>query len=291
MSTFTKDNKFYIDRFLTETKESIEELNSTHSILKPKYKKQMTKKQWKLLNKDTDSMMRELTSKYRFFDFDVNPNIPPLFERCFGFSLELNDDTRFGECNLNDFDIQILLQDKELYSFVRGIVFSIIFQHSVFKQMGLNPKDVYPEHDGFPYYFKDINSIVISYYFLKEENMTLKKLHRLMSIFFKGGTIDIINPSDRSSLLTEQMLTGIKYKKEKDRSSNNTSFGRVKSKKFDFLQYVSSRIVVKYITNQDYKHRFHKQPVEHDRTGFWRCYKDGKRVWVRSTIVNLGRVS
>lgn len=33
----------------------------------------------------------------------------------------------------------------------------------------------------------------------------------------------------------------------------------------------------------------HASPIEHDRRGHWRTYKNGKKVWVSSSVVNLGR--
>lgn len=33
----------------------------------------------------------------------------------------------------------------------------------------------------------------------------------------------------------------------------------------------------------------HASPIEHDRRGHWRTYKNGKKVWVSSSIVNLGK--
>lgn len=33
----------------------------------------------------------------------------------------------------------------------------------------------------------------------------------------------------------------------------------------------------------------HASPIEHDRRGHWRTYKNGNKVWVSSSIVNLGK--
>ena len=109
----------------------------------------------------------------------------------------------------------------------------------------------------------------------------------------KTGTLTMGKPEvikEKIRLIT----TGVKYEKERE-NINNINYvkndKKVKSSKFNLLQYISTRISIKYISKQKNKHRFHKRPERHIRGGCWRHYKNGNCVWIKPTIVNEKKVS
>lgn len=281
--------KTLVNKFLSNTQDSVEELYSSVVSVNKNHKNMLPKHMYKDITKLVNKTLKNVNCNTTFFNYDINPNIPNLFIRGLGVSIG-SDELNINQLDLKEFNLKLLLQDKEFYNYFKNIVFQVTtHRYMNFKLQGINERDVFEETDGFPYYYKDVKSIVISYFFLTEKNVTTKKLRNVMSIFLKDGDIDIVNLSDRETQILEQLRTGIKYKKEKDRSSNNSSY-RERTKKFNFLQYVSTRIVVKYISNKEYKHRFHKSPIEHERSGHWRHYSSGKKIWINNTIINLGMV-
>jgi len=140
----------------------------------------------------------------------------------------------------------------------------------------------------------DIRSSILTYFFINENKITETKVLNLLSFFFKNSTITL-NEKDITKENIEKIrliTTGVKYIKEKTNplpTINPLVIGKNKSKKFDLLQYLSTRITIKYVSGKNNKHILHKKPKEHYRSGHYRFYKKtGKKVWIKESIINKG---
>ena len=86
------------------------------------------------------------------------------------------------------------------------------------------------------------------------------------------------------------------HKEESQRESAATNSSASKSVKIQIPEqgenshFVTlSDFVVYEKHHKGSKHGTHASPCEHARSGYWRVYKSGKRVWVKPTVVNKGK--
>jgi hypothetical protein len=143
------------------------------------------------------------------------------------------------------------------------------------------------------YYMSDIRSLILMYFFISENNISETKVLNVLSYFFKNSII-ILNEKDMTDENIEKIrliTTGTKYEKIKENkfpTNDPIVRKKSKSKRFDLLQYLSTRIRIKYLSKQDYNHRFHKRPIEHKRSGHYRHNKNGTKTWIKPMVINVG---
>ena len=135
----------------------------------------------------------------------------------------------------------------------------------------------------------DINSIIIFYFIITEKNISETKILSLLSYFLKNSTIipSFILPYENYKKI-QMIITGIKNLKIIDNfptTKNGEEVTNKKSKKVDVLQYLSTRITIKYISRKNGKHSQHKSPIVHIRKGHYRKYKSGKK-WIKECVIN-----
>lgn len=188
-------------------------------------------------------------------------------------------------------NIEDLKKDKNLIIFIKNI----LVYNSILRDY-CDTKTLKENIELLKYYFGNPYKLVVSYFLITETNINETKMLNVMSYLFKNSIISL-SPRDMTEENKEKIRminTGIKYEKERQ-SVNNINYEREqkrkKSNKFDFLQYLSTRITIKYLSKRDYNLRFHKRPIEHIRKGHYRHYKNGSVVWVSDSIVNEGLVS
>jgi len=130
-------------------------------------------------------------------------------------------------------------------------------------------------------------------YMFQDKKPTLVKIRNFLSWYIRkiGIKIDIrTNLTNEQKVVFEQIMTGVKYEKEKNMTpANNQNYTKKENKHFSIKNASDNFIKIKYISNQEYKHRFHRRPIEHTREGHYRFYKNtGKKVWIPPTIINKG---
>lgn len=137
----------------------------------------------------------------------------------------------------------------------------------------------------------DILSIFFAYVF-QNKKITVEKIKHFLSWYIKN-THTIVHTSPlkiEQEAVLNQIITGIKYKKEMNLNSaaNKNDYKRKEDKSFSIENITDQFIKIKYISKQEYKHRFHKSPKEHIRVGHFKHYQNGNKVWVSETIINRG---
>lgn len=134
----------------------------------------------------------------------------------------------------------------------------------------------------------DLRSSIVFYFFLIEKNINETKVLNLLSYFFKNSVITLsdkdMNEENKEKI--RLITTGVKYTKEKTNPDINQVKKRSyknKSKTFDLLQYLSTRITIKYVNKKP-----RKKTITHWRNSTFRHYKNGNVVPVRGCVVNKG---
>jgi len=162
---------------------------------------------------------------------------------------------------------QYITQDKEFKNFV------------LYCLMDEEPKNI-------------IGSNIISLLFLyvfKNQKMTVVKIRNFLSMWIVKSKINFLiveNLTAEQNTLIEQLRTGVKEEKQKNLNPLNNIEYKKSNKIFSILNTVGNFVKIKYISGLNNSHRFHKSPIEHERKGYWRHYKDGREIWIEPTIVN-----
>lgn len=130
-------------------------------------------------------------------------------------------------------------------------------------------------------------SILFTYFLNVEKNITVEKVKSFFSKVFDWSvtSVDFHVPlNEEQERIMEEIRTGIKYKKlKKEPSRNNESY--TKSDKFNVTDFLKNNIKIKYVSAKEYKHIHHKSPIQHMRTGHWRHYSSGKKVWIETMVI------
>jgi len=164
---------------------------------------------------------------------------------------------------------ELVLQDKQFEKFLIDAATTYIFGGI----LGLN-----------------ILSILFAYTF-KDKTITLHRIRNFLSWYIvkSKSKIILLDPDtllQKQQNILEQITTGIKYEKEQNFLPLNTLYYRKKQKSFRVEDITNNFIKIKYTSGLKHKHRFHKKPSEHVRSGHYRTYKNGNRVWIPESIIN-----
>ncbi len=241
----------------------------------------------KLLNK---KLMKNITSTANktiftiqedtsFFDNYSNNGIGNFF---LSESLDLSDSiiTRMASI-----DVKTLLKDNNFYIFLKYI---IIFDSVYTKRKSYLIID--KEYiDYMRLFFGNIKSIVLSYFLIKENNLTLNKIQNITSFICKGGMVGLNKDlSMEQNNILEQILSGIKDIKVKEPKPNTFIEKRqyTKTKKFDILEKVKRSICIKYTTIPK---KVHKSKKKHWRKGYFRTLSDGRKIYIKGCWVNADK--
>ncbi len=139
-----------------------------------------------------------------------------------------------------------------------------------------------------------IGSNIISKLFLyiyKDMKITIPKIKDFLSLYISKSGVNLeINSTltTEQKIILEQIRTGVKYEKEVNQTPANRIGYKKSNKQFSIIDTTNNFIKIKYISNKNNKHSFHKSPKEHYRRGYWRHYKNGNVIWVEPTIINQG---
>lgn len=243
--------------------------------------KRNDKRLYKQLHKDTNN----------FIDFIIHSKSDTQSLTSELLGLTFNTELEIFITSTNNSDLTMFSKDNDFSRYIKTIIkyYLVCLKYSEMYEMRSNRKVV-------EYNFLGKNNLILSYFLISEKNITEQKLLNTLSFLFKNSNIKL-SPRDMTEENKEKIrmiTTGIKYEKEKQ-SVNNTNYqreqNRKKSNKFNFLQYLSTRITIKYLSKREYNHRFHKRPIEHIRGGHFRHYKNGNVVWIGDSIINEGLVS
>jgi len=203
------------------------------------------------------------------------------------------------------FDIEIII---ELQNFIEHLL-SIVFNNPLFKvSFKVSPTNI---KDFIHYILKDrnfknyiiyslmdekpkniIGSNIISllfFYIFKDKKITVSRIKHFLSMFIVKSGVEFEVKSKLKTnhkILLNQIKTGIRDEREKNLNpANNTEYKR-KNKKFSISNIAENFIKIKYTSNLNGSHRFHKSPIEHIRNGHYRHYENGKVVWISSCVIN-----
>jgi len=274
----------------TKFKTFQEEINSTYQELSYilKESERRNKKSFKYLKKICDKKIKSLRNDTKFFDQTHTSELSTIFLYELLDIFNFMNISIFGIRYLEYLDFKHLLKDKEFTIFLKHIIITdLTYQLSIKDESFdrttnsiLNLKR----------YFGDIRSIFLSYCLIKEKNITNIKIKNITSFILKGSMIQGEHElTEKQLIIFNQIQSGIKYEKIKETPLNNLDFKPYNKKlKFDILEKIKTTIKIKYISKQDYKHRFHKSPVEHERKGHYRTYKNGNKVWIQQLTINIG---
>ncbi len=243
--------------------------------------KRKDKKLYKQCQKNTKNFM-DLVIHY-------TTDIQSLTSELLGMTFQTEEEIKIT--TTKNYDLTLFSKDTDFSRYVKTVMsyYLVCLKYSGMYQMDSNRKVI-------EYNFLGENNIVLSYFLVSEKKPTEQKLLNTLSFLFKNSIIKLSlrDMTEENKEKIRMITTGIKYEKERQ-SVNNINYEREqkrkKSNKFDFLQYLSTRITIKYLSKRDYNHRFHKRPIEHIRKGHYRHYKNGSVVWVGDSVVNEGLVS
>jgi len=259
----------------------------TLSILKDNEK--IDKQQMKQVKKQVNNKINTLEKNVKFFDQHNNNQLTQIF---LFESLDVLKELTLSPLwisYLEYVDVKQLVKDKIFLIFLKhNMMIDIVYK---FQKENIECFDTQTEYaKNLRTYFGDMRSLVLSYFLIKEKNITKIKIQNISSFVLKGSTINGTSYLyTNKQLVLNQLTTGIKYEKIKE-SVNNTTNTRpyTKSNKFNILDSVKNTIRIKYLSKQAYKHQFHKSPIEHERQGHYRTYKNGKKVWIQQLTINIG---
>jgi len=128
-------------------------------------------------------------------------------------------------------------------------------------------------------------------YIFQKKTITQIQLKNFLSLVITKADIHfnvLSKLTYEEEIVLEQIKSGIKYQKLKSLNSINNEGYKKNNKYFSILSVVDRYINIKYISNQEHKHRFHKSPKEHYRKPTIRHYKNGKTILIKGFIVNKG---
>ncbi|MEA2017834.1 MAG: hypothetical protein U9N59_05240 [Campylobacterota bacterium] len=265
--------------------------NETIKIIKES--ERLNKKAIKSLRKKTDKKLVTLKNNGYFFDQVPSMfNQPELTTLFLYESLNLLKTFNITTVNiiyLEFLDLNILFKDKDFLIFLKYIMLADEIYNLKKEDSSFDTQTEYLSN--LKRFFSDIRSIFLSYCLVKEKSLTKLKIQNITSFVMNNSKIiGLPELSKKQISIFNQIKTGVKYEKIKNDSVNmNITYS--KPKRFNLLEKVKRSIKIKYISNQEYKHRFHKSPIEHERKGHYRYYKSGKKVWVNQTIINIGKVA
>ena len=224
-----------------------------------------------------NTMLDMYTNGMFFFLASANPisnSVNSIIQKLFAIALNMDyieaEEYYYGEKYLKFFDE--CLQDKAFKNFL---------MYSLQDKIELND-----------YYELFFEQILFAYMF-QDKKLTLVKIKNFLSWYInKVGAVvsPRTNLTNEQKAIFEQIMTGVKYEKEKNMSpANNHNYKKRENKYFSIKNASDNFIKIKYVSNQGHKHRFHRRPIEHTREGHYRFYKNtGKKVWIPPTIINKG---
>lgn len=137
-----------------------------------------------------------------------------------------------------------------------------------------------------------VGSNIISllfFYVFKDKKITVSRIKHFVSMYIVKSDLDFEVKSTlnmNQKILLRQIKTGVKEEKIKNQDPSNNIEYNGKNKDFLISNIAENFIKIKYTSNLNGSHRFHKPPVEHTRSGHYRHYKSGKTVWINSSIIN-----
>ena len=171
-------------------------------------------------------------------------------------------------CNINQF-ISYIMRDKNFEEF---LTYALMNDNSV----------------------NSIGSNIISKLFLyifKDTNPTIPKIKDFLSLYISKSNADIkihstLTQEQKDTL--NQIKTGVKRIEDKNLNPLNNIGYKKSNKSFSIIDTASNFIKIKYVSNKNNKHDFHKSPREHHRKPTIRHCANGKTVQVKGSIVNRG---
>lgn len=249
------------------------------------------KKNYKKLQRKANEILKSLSVSICFFN-SSNKN---MYENMFLFEslqLDYNDYETSSIAMLKYLDVNELLKDNNFKIFLKNIILNeIIYQESN------NKAHIHTTQYFFSmqHFFGNIRQVFLSYFLLNTRNITLCKIQNITSYIFQGADFyfSLLNIPKNKQEVFQQIITGIKYEKQKNEPFNNTEPRTYnKKEKFDILEKVQNTIKIKYVSGKNGKHSFHSSPISHERQGHYRTLKSGKVIWIGPMVINPdGRVS
>lgn len=276
--------KNQISKTFTEVAEYIVTTVYSETVSIIKKSEKINKKGINKLRKKVNKRVGSIQNDIKFFDqYNENQLTTMFLLESLGILKELIVTPLFISY-LEYLDVKELIKDKEFVIFLKNIILIDEIYDINKSEPDFDTESEYLKN--LRIYFGDIRSIFLSYFIVKEQNKTINKIQNITSFVIKNSRIYGLSVLSQKQLdLFKQIHTGIKYEKIKQEIQNtNTTY--TKKSKFNILNKVKNTIKIKYISKQDYKHRFHKSPVEHKREGHYRHYKSGKVVWIEQMTVN-----
>lgn len=260
----------------------------TETVQMLKIMEKQRKGAYKNQQKKCDKIIKSLRNDTKFFDQTHTSELSTVFLYESLDIFNFMNISVFGIRYLEYLDVKHLLKDKEFTIFLKHIIITDLTYQLGIKDESLDRTTNYILN--LKRYFGDIRSIFLSYCLIKEKNITNIKIINITSFILKGCMIQGEHElTEKQLIILNQIQSGIKYEKIKETPLNNLDFNTYNKKlKFDILEKVKTTIKIKYISKQDYKHRFHKSPVEHERKGHYRTYKNGNKVWIQQLTINIG---
>lgn len=264
--------------------QKIEILRDIYNNIKQKVKKikKTDKKTYKKVSRNLEYKLEKRNESF----IEINEKNNDYYSLSYDFLYNLLEKNRFIVKDSKIINIECLKKDKNFMLFFEN---SVVFIDYLDKNSFLYSKvELFMYHT----YFRDISSLVLSYFIINENNITYTKIMNVLSFFLKGSNI-ITKPfyiSENIDKKIKQITTGIKYEKEKKTVNNDDYEGKrdyEKSNKFNLLQFLSTRIIIKYTSEK----KPQKKKTTHYREGTTRTYKSGLVVNVRGCIVNEKMVS
>lgn len=245
-----------------------------------KMKEKSDKRYFKKLQKRANGITNNLSESISFFNISNDCTYENIF---LVNSLQINAFTTNPISFLKYLDVKELKKDKTFVIFLKNIILlDLIYQESI------NKTEVSKYIFELQSFYGDIRKVFLSYFLLKEKNITLIKFQNITSYVLKGADFYysyLTIPKNKQELF-QQIITGVKYEKLKPESVNNIeSRPYNKKEKFDILQIAKNSIRIKIISNKNGRHQTHASPIPHERKGHYRHYKNGKVVWINSMRV------
>lgn len=259
--------------------QKIEILRDIYNNIKQKVKsiKKTDKKTYIKVSKNLEDKLEKRNENF----IEISEINCDYYSLSYDFLFNLLERNQFVVKDSKIIDIGCLKKDKNFMLFFKNI---LVFNDYLEKNSFFYSKIELFVYDTF---FRDMSSLVLSYFIINENNITYTKIMNVLSFFLKGSNI-ITKPfyiSENIDKKIKQITTGIKYEKEKKTVNNDDYEGKrdyEKSNKFNLLQFLSTRITIKYTSEK----KPQKKKTTHYREGTTRTYKSGLVVNVRGCIVN-----
>lgn len=238
-----------------------------------------SKQKYKQLPKNDKKQLQNLTEKFlvsNIMDIMLNDELSTNTKEFCEYMLSLALNIPNSEITI---DIEVYKQTKFIVDIMQDKAFKNHLMYSLITGNDGNNIGL------------DIFAMITSY-ILKDKKLTIKKIQNLLSWYLaKSGIILKVDSklTQEQQTILEQITIGIKYEKEKNINPvNRLNYKKKPNKYFSIANITDNFIKIKYISKQDYRHRFHKSPMEHQRQGHYREYKNGNKVWINTSIINQG---